>query len=77
MRLELNAVFQKVPEGYIGWVEEVPGAFSQGDTLEEVRSHLEEAVLLVLETNRMLAQQDASGKPLVRERLLIERREAA
>ena len=24
--MELTAVFKKVPEGYIGWVEELPGA---------------------------------------------------
>ncbi len=37
MQLELTAVFQKVPEGYIGFVEELPGANTQGATLEEAR----------------------------------------
>jgi predicted RNase H-like HicB family nuclease len=35
--MELTAVFKKVPEGYIGWVEELPGANTQGKTLEEAR----------------------------------------
>jgi predicted RNase H-like HicB family nuclease len=33
--MQLTAVFQKVPEGYIGFVEELPGANTQGETLEE------------------------------------------
>ena len=47
MRLELTAVFRKVPEGYIGFVEEIPGANTQGATLEEARANLKEAVHLV------------------------------
>jgi hypothetical protein len=52
--VKLTAVFQKVPEGFIGFVEELPGANSQGATLDEVRSNLNEAVELVLEANRAL-----------------------
>ncbi len=47
--LSLTAVFQKVPEGYIGFVEELPGANTQGATLEEARANLQEAIMLVLE----------------------------
>ena len=54
--MKLTAVFQKVPEGYIGFVEELPGANTQGDTLEEARDNLSEAVELVLEANRALAE---------------------
>jgi len=49
MQLELTAVFRKVPEGYIGFVEELPGANTQADTLDEARANLNEAVHLVLE----------------------------
>ncbi len=52
--MELTAVFREVREGYIAWVEELPGANSQGATLDEARSNLEEAVRLVLEANRDL-----------------------
>ncbi len=55
MQIKLTAVFQKVPEGYIGFVEELPGANTQGTTLEEARSNLEEAVQLILDANRQLA----------------------
>jgi predicted RNase H-like HicB family nuclease len=55
VEITFTAVFQKVPEGYIGYVEELPGANTQGDTLEEARENLKEAVELVLEANRQLA----------------------
>jgi predicted RNase H-like HicB family nuclease len=71
MNLEFTAVFRKVPEGYIGFVEELPGANTQGATLEEVRANLKEAVELVLAANRMLAQEDASGADVIRERLNV------
>jgi predicted RNase H-like HicB family nuclease len=59
MDLQFTAVFRKVPEGYIGFVEELPGANTQGATLEEARANLQEAVALVLEANRTLAREDA------------------
>jgi predicted RNase H-like HicB family nuclease len=55
--MKLTAVFRKVPEGYIGFVEELPGANTQGKTLEEARENLREAVELVLQANRSLAQE--------------------
>lgn len=71
MKLRLTAVFEKVPEGYIGFVEELPGANTQGDTLEEARRNLEEAVLMVLEANRALSEEDIAGKSVLREKLSI------
>ena len=61
MPIELTAVFQKVPEGYIGFVEELPGANTQGETLEEVRENLREAVALVLEANRPWPRRTSPG----------------
>ena len=61
MDLQFTAVFRKTAEGYIGSVEELPGANTQGATLEEVRANLQEAVALVLEANRTLAQEDDRG----------------
>lgn len=66
---ELTAVFQKVPEGYIGFVEELPGANTQGATLDEARANLAEAVQLVLEANRTLSEESLSGKDVIREPL--------
>jgi predicted RNase H-like HicB family nuclease len=67
MQLKLTKIFQKVPEGYIGFVEELPGANTQGETLEETRSNLEEAIELVLEANRMLAEEQLQGQEVIRE----------
>ena len=67
MREQLTAVYQKVQEGYIAFVEELPGANSQGDTLEEARANLREAIQLVLEANRTLAEEALLDKTVVRE----------
>lgn len=71
MRAELTAVFQAVAEGYIAFVEEVPGANSQGATLGEARANLEEAVQLLVEANRALAREESTGGPVIRERLVV------
>jgi predicted RNase H-like HicB family nuclease len=63
--MQLTAVYIAVPEGYIAFVEELPGANAQGETLEEVRENLKEAVQLVLEANRELAERTLVGKPNV------------
>ena len=65
--MQLTAIFMKVPEGYIAFVEELPGANTQGDTLEEARENLREAVELVLEANRELAEKSLSGQKVIRE----------
>lgn len=71
MDLQFTAVFRRVPEGYIGFVEELPGANTQGATLEEARTNLQEAVTLVLEANRTLAQEAVSGQDVIRETLKV------
>ena len=69
--MKLTAVFEKYPEGYAAFVEELPGANTQGKTLEEARTNLTEAVELVLETNRQLAEETLAGKDVIREPLII------
>ena len=71
MKLQFTAVYEKVPEGYIAFVEELPGANTQGDTLEEARANLDEAVRLVLEANRALAEEALGNKSVIREPLQI------
>ncbi len=65
----LTAVFEKVPEGYIGFVEELPGANTQGTTLEDARANLAEAIELILEANRTLAEETIQGKTVIREKM--------
>ena len=67
MTMKFTAVFEKVPEGYIAFIEELPGANTQGVTMDEARSNLEEAVELVLEANRILAEESLSGRTVLRE----------
>jgi predicted RNase H-like HicB family nuclease len=71
MEFEFTAVFQQVPEGYIGFVEELPGANTQGATLDEARANLQEAVHLALEANRTLAEEQLRGRSVIREPLRI------
>lgn len=54
--MQFTAVYMQVPGGYIAFVEELPGANTQGETLEEARANLQEAVALILEANRELAE---------------------
>ncbi|KJR43819.1 Uncharacterized protein family UPF0150 domain protein [Candidatus Magnetoovum chiemensis] len=69
MREKLTAVFQKSQYGYIGYIEEIPGANTQGLTLEETKRNLIEAVQLVLECNRQIAEKEISGKDVIKEQL--------
>ena len=71
MDLQFTAVFRQVPEGYIAFVEELPGANTQGKTLDEARANLQEAVTLVLEANRTLVQEDLAGADVIREPLKV------
>ena len=70
-KISFTAIFQKVPEGYIEFIEELPGANTQGDTLEEARQNLKEAVQLVLEANRQLAEEELAGHDVIREEFSI------
>jgi predicted RNase H-like HicB family nuclease len=71
MTVQFTAVFRPVPVGYMAYVEELPGANTQGATLDEARANLEEAFALVLEANRALAQEDAVGADVIREPLRL------
>jgi len=69
--MQLTAVFRKVPEGYIALVQELPGANTQGVSLEEVRANLSEAVELVLDANRALSEESIKGQDVIREPLVL------
>ena len=67
MDQNLTAVFEKTPDGYIGYIEELPGANTQGATLDETRDNLKEAIELVLEANRQLVEEETAGKETIKE----------
>jgi predicted RNase H-like HicB family nuclease len=69
--MQLTAVYRKVSEGYVAFVEELPGANTQGASLEEARANLVEAVDLVLDANRTLSEESIQGQDVIREPLII------
>ena len=69
--MRFTAVYQKVPEGYAAFVEELPGANTQGETIEEARENLREAIELVLEANRTLSEESLRGRDVIRETLQL------
>lgn len=70
MMNEFTAVFQKEADGFVAFVEELPGANTQGDTLEEARENLREAIQLILEANRDYARGQITGD-YIRERVVV------
>jgi predicted RNase H-like HicB family nuclease len=72
--MEFTAVFRKVREGCIGFVEGLPGANTQATSVDEARKNLKEAVSLVLEANRSLVEESLRGEQVIRETLLIQQR---
>jgi len=75
MDLTLTAVFEEVPAadggGYVAYTEELPGAISEGDTLEEARENLRDAIELLLEANRELTGRRTPGKKITREKIKV------
>ncbi len=71
----LTAVFEEVPEseggGYLAYAEELPGAITEGDTIEEARANLRDAIELLLEANRSLFGKPAQGKKITREKITV------
>ncbi len=68
---KLTAVYKKSGKWYLGWIEEIPGVNTQGKTLQETKENLKEALLLILETNRMLSQKSLVGQKVIRETLSL------
>lgn len=68
---KFTAVFEQEGDWWIGYVEELPGANTQGATLEEARENLKEAIQLVIEANRELARRETEGRQVIREELLV------
>ena len=62
MLRQFTAIYKKHRQWYLGWIEEIPGVNTQGRTLKEAKENLKEALLLVLETNRLLNKKEIKGK---------------
>jgi predicted RNase H-like HicB family nuclease len=71
MDYQLTAIYHKVQEGYIAFVEELPGANSQGATLDEARENLREAIGMVIDANRTISGQELDGAKVIREPIKV------
>jgi predicted RNase H-like HicB family nuclease len=70
--MKLTALIEKSEDGwYVGQVEEMPAAISQGRTIEEVKEYLVDALKLLLETNREMVEKENEGREVIREQLVI------
>lgn len=66
-----TAIFEQDGPWWIGYVEELPGANTQGKTLEEARENLKEAIALILEANREQTRRDIANRPVIREPITV------
>jgi len=72
MSRQFTAIYKKSGKWYLGWIEEIPGVNTQGKTLKEAKENLREAILLILETNRLLNKKEFLGnKKIIREELSV------
>jgi predicted RNase H-like HicB family nuclease len=71
MAIVLTGVYQDQGDCWIAWVEELPGANTQGRTLEEAKENLQEAISMVLEARREMAEQELEGKNVIREQFCL------
>ncbi len=69
--MKLTAIFEQVGDWWLGYVEELPGANTQGETLDEARENLREAVQLIIEANRELLLEQIEGHKVIREPLTV------
>lgn len=70
MEHQFTAVYKKSGKWYLGWVEEIPGVNTQGKTLREVKGNLKEALVLVIEANRLI-NKTADNKNVIKEPLAV------
>jgi len=68
MKREFTAVFKKQGKWVVAWIEELPGANTQGRTKKEARANLQEALALILEERARRSKQEA---PVEREKIRI------
>ena len=71
MEQTFEATIEKRDKWYIGWVDAVPGAFSQGRTIKEVEQNLKEAVQLILESQRELRDKGSGGE-IVKRKIQVQ-----
>lgn len=69
--VSLTAVFLKDDHGYTGFVEELPGVNSHGQTIDEARLNLRRLAVVVFNEERAQAEELLQGKEVVREQFRV------
>lgn len=71
MTMQFTAIYKKSGKWYLGWIEEISGVNTQGKTLKETKENLREALLLILETNKLVNKKEISKGKVIKESLSI------
>ncbi len=71
MSRQFTAIYKKSGKWYSGWIEEIPGVNTQGKTLQETKENLRDALLLILETNRLISKKEIVRGKVIREQLSV------
>lgn len=70
MENTFTAIIKKINGGYVGYAAELPGANTQGETVEETLENLKEAIVLVLQANRDITEAAMEGE-VIRETIKV------
>jgi len=65
--ISFTAVYLKAKHGYVGFIEELPGVNSHGQTIEEARANLQSLATVIFDLERAQAKELVEGKDVVRE----------
>ena len=75
MNAIFTAVYEEVPDseggGFVAYVEELPGAITEGDSMEEARRNLKDAIEVLLEANRELTGKARPEGRITREKITV------
>jgi len=71
MLRRFTAIYKRHGKWYLGWIEEIPGVNTQGKTLKEAKENLKEALLLILESNKLFSKKEAAKGKIIREPLSV------
>ena len=71
-KMAFTAVFLRNDNGYVGFIEELPGVTAHGRTLEEARDTLKRIAVVVFDEERRGAAELLEGKEVVRESFLLK-----
>ena len=70
MKNTFTAIYKKTGKWYSAWIEEIPGVNTQGQTLAEARENLQDAIMFVMESNR-LANRPKKNERIIREHIVV------